>query len=61
MKQIEITQVFQKEQDGNNTLLKTIEKEVDIPTQEEVIAEKEAELLKIYAELETLKASQKES
>ncbi len=29
--------------------------EVDEPTQEELIAEKEAELLKIYAELNALK------
>jgi hypothetical protein len=34
-----------------------IETEIKVPTQEELIAEKEAELLKMYAELQALKTN----
>ena len=40
---------------NNNGLVEVKFHEVDQPTQEELIAEKEAELLKIYAELNELK------
>ncbi len=40
---------------NNNGLVEVKFHEVDEPTQEELIAEKEAELLKIYAELNELK------
>lgn len=43
--------------DGVNTLVDVIEKEVVEHTQEEIIAEKEAELLKIYAEIQALKTN----
>jgi len=50
-----MTQIRQEIYDDNGLVeVKFIE--VDEPTQEELIAEKEAELLKIYAELEELKA-----
>ena len=35
-----------------------VEETVEVPTAEELIAEKEAELLKVYAEIESLKQSQ---
>lgn len=45
---------------GNVIHSEIISEEVELPTQEEIIAEKEAELLKMYAELQELKASQTE-
>ena len=49
-----MTQIRQEIYDDNGLVeVKFIE--VDEPTSEELIAEKEAELLKIYAELEELK------
>lgn len=41
--------------DGITSLIEVIENEVEVPTQEELIAEKEAELLKVYAEIQALK------
>jgi len=43
--------------DGVTTLINVIETEIEVPTQEELIAEKEAELLKMYAELQALKTN----
>ena len=49
-----MAQIRQEIYDGNGLVeVKFIE--VDEPTSEELIAEKEAELLKIYAELNALK------
>ena len=41
--------------DGVSTLINVIETEIEVPTQEELIAEKEAELLQMYQELQALK------
>lgn len=41
--------------DGVSTLLEVIETEVEEPTQEELIADKEAQLLAIYEEIQALK------
>jgi hypothetical protein len=45
---------YEKQEDGT-FIVTTEEKWVDEPTPEEIIAEKEAELLKIYAEIQALK------
>lgn len=44
--------------DGVSTLIEVKETEIDVPTIEEEIAEKEATLLKMYAELQALKEKQ---
>ena len=44
--------------DGVSTLKEVIKTEVEVPTQEEVIADKEAQLLQMYQELEALKNNQ---
>lgn len=41
--------------DGVASLVEVKEVEVDVPTPEEVIAEKEAKLLELYEELKALK------
>lgn len=41
--------------DGVTTLKEVIETEVEVPTQEEIIADKEAQLLAIYEEIQSLK------
>jgi hypothetical protein len=48
-------QEYYKVVDGVTTLTEVKEVEVDVPTAEEVIAEKEAKLLEIYEELKELK------
>jgi hypothetical protein len=40
---------------GVATLVEVIETEIEVQTQEEIIAEKEAKLLEMYAELNALK------
>jgi hypothetical protein len=40
---------------GVTTLIEVIETEIEVQTQEEIIAEKEAKLLEMYAELNALK------
>ena len=45
--------IYKKEEDGSLTLIETIIH--DEPTQEELIADKEAELLAMYNELQELK------
>ena len=41
--------------DGVSILKEVLETEVEVPTQEELIQEKEAELLKMYEEIQALK------
>lgn len=43
---------------GVSTLIEVIETEVEVPTEQELIAEKEAKLLEIYQELQALKQQQ---
>jgi hypothetical protein len=52
--EIQRTEIYQTI-DGITTLIEVIEQEVPIITQEEIIAEKEAELLRVYAEIQELK------
>ena len=44
-----------KNVNGVTTLIEVIETEIEVQTQEEIIAEKEAKLLEMYAELNALK------
>ena len=48
---------WKKLEDGTMELVSDVNIEVDEPTQEEIIAEKEAALLAMYKELEDLKKS----
>ena len=43
---------------GVTILKEVIETEIEVPTQEEVIADKEAELIAIYNEIQNLKKEQ---
>jgi len=43
------------DKDGTVISSQVIETEVEVPTDEEIIAEKEAKLLEMYAELQALK------
>lgn len=54
-KKIERVEIYELV-DGVSTLKEVVENEIEAPTQEELIAEKEAELLKMYQELEALKS-----
>lgn len=59
--QIVNTQIYKVNENGETILIETGSIEIEIPvepTPEEIIAEKEAELLKIYAELQALKTQQ---
>jgi hypothetical protein len=47
--------IYKRNTDGTVELIEVIETEVDEPTQEEVIAEKEAQLLAMYEEIQALK------
>ena len=49
-------EIYRKKEDGSLELISSVEVEETLPTQEELIAEKEAELLKMYQELEALKS-----
>ena len=49
-------ETYKKQEDGTFLVVLSEEVWVDEPTQEELIAEKEAELLKMYAELNALKS-----
>jgi len=40
---------------GVSVLVETIETEIEVPTNEEIIAEKEAQLLAMYEEIQALK------
>ena len=48
-------EIYRKLEDGTMELVETIEIEVNEPTQEELIAQKEEELLNMYNELQALK------
>jgi hypothetical protein len=48
-------EIWEKQEDGTMKLIESIVTEVFEPTPEEIIAEKQAELLRVYAELEALK------
>lgn len=54
-KQIHTNEVFKMNENGEMVLVHTETVEVEVPASEEIIAEKEAELLKIYAEIQALK------
>lgn len=53
-----INETFEKNENGEMILVHSEIVDVEIPTQEEIIAEKEAELLKMYAEIQALKTNQ---
>jgi hypothetical protein len=48
-------EIYQLQEDGSVILIESTVIKVDEPTPEEIIAEKEAELMKIYAEIQSLK------
>jgi outer membrane protein TolC len=50
-----VKQEIYKVVDGVTTKVETKEIEVQVPTTEELVAEKEAQLLKMYEELKALK------
>ena len=54
-KRIETETAWTKLEDGTMKLVSVEEFEVDEPTQEEVIADKEAQLLAMYEEIQALK------
>jgi hypothetical protein len=47
--------IFERQEDGSVKYVRTETIEVDEPTQEELLAQKEAELLKIYQEIQEMK------
>lgn len=53
-----LKEIYETNENGQTILVDTIEIEIEAPTQEELIAEKEAELLKMYQELQALKTNQ---
>ena len=55
MKRIDRNETWAKQEDGTMILISVEEVEVDILTPEEEIAQKEAELLKMYKEIQDLK------
>lgn len=55
MKRIDRNETWAKQEDGTTILVSFEEVEVDILTPEEEIAQKEAELLKMYKEIQDLK------
>lgn len=52
-------EVYRKLEDGTMELVSTEQIVIDEPTKEEVIAEKEAKLISMYAELQELKEANK--
>ena len=54
-------EIWKKNEDGSETLIEVQELEGQEPTQEEIIADKEAELLAMYKELEAIKSVNSES
>lgn len=48
-------EIYKVNENGETVLVDTLDVEVKIITPEEIIAEKEAELLKVYAEIQALK------
>jgi len=55
MRQININEFFERQEDGSTILVRVEETEVDIKTTEEEIAEREAEILRIYQEIQSLR------
>jgi hypothetical protein len=55
MKTIHTNETWIKQEDGTMLLISSEEVEMDIVTPEEEIAQKEAELLKMYKEIQDLK------
>lgn len=55
MKQINRNEVWELQPDGSSILISVEEVEVDVKTPEELIAEKENELLQMFNELQELK------
>jgi hypothetical protein len=55
MKRIDRNETWVKQEDGTTILVSFEEVEVDILTPEEEISKKEAELLKMYKEIQDLK------
>lgn len=51
-------EIYRKLEDGTMELVETIEIEVNEPTTEELIADKEAAMLAMYEELQALKNQQ---
>ena len=51
-------ETFEKNENGEMILVHSEIVEVELPTQEQIIAEKEAELLKMYQEIQELKTQQ---
>ena len=51
-------ETFKMNESGEMILVHSEIVEVELPTPEQIIAEKEAELLKIYAEIQALKTNQ---
>ena len=54
-KEIHTNEIFEKNENGEMVLVHTETVEVEVPSLEEILAEKEAELMKIYAEIQALK------
>lgn len=52
--QTQIQEIYEVN-DGVSVLVDSIETQVEVPTQEEIIAEKEAEMLAMYQEIQLLK------
>ncbi len=52
-----IEEIYTRQDDGSFTV-QTIEHQIDVPTQEELIAQKQEELLRVYNELQLLSATQ---
>lgn len=48
-------EIWEKQEDGSMKLVESIVTEVNEPTPEQIIAEKEAELLRMYQEIQALK------
>ena len=51
-------ETYKRNEDGTTTLISVEDVVVEGPTQEELIAEKEAQLLSIYEEIQALKNEQ---
>ena len=51
-------ETYKRNEDGTTTLISVEDVVVEGPTQEELIAEKEAQLLAMYEELQALKNNQ---
>jgi ligand-binding SRPBCC domain-containing protein len=57
IKEIITQEYYQLNENGETVLVDTVSVEVEVQTEQELIAEKEAELLKMYAELQALKTN----